>query len=105
MVYLQAQGQGGGMQSLIFLVLIFVVFYFFMIRPQMKKTKAAQKYKESLQKGDKIVTIGGVHGTIVELNDTTMLVEVDNGVKIRFERSAVSMEATQALNNPKDGRK
>ncbi|MCC7302056.1 MAG: preprotein translocase subunit YajC [Bacteroidia bacterium] len=98
-VFLQAPagGGGGGMQSLIFLLLIFAVFYFFMIRPQMRKQKDAQKYRDGIQKGDKIVTIGGAHGTIVEVADTTILVEVDSGVKIRYEKSAVSPEATKAL--------
>ena len=106
-IFLQAKdsGGGGGYQSLIFLLLIFVVFYFFMIRPQMRKQKEASKYRESVQKGDKIVTIGGIHGTIVEIADTTILVEVDSGVKLRMERSAVSPEATLALNKPKEERK
>lgn len=100
-------GGGGAMQSLIFLVLIFAVFYFFMIRPQMKKQKDAVKYRDSIQKGDKIVTIGGAHGTIVEVADTTILVEVDNGVKIRYEKTAVSPEATKALaeNKAKEAKK
>lgn len=110
LILLQAPASGsggGGMQSLIFLVLIFVVFYFFMIRPQMKKQKDAVKYRESIQKGDKIVTIGGAHGTIVEVADTTILVEVDSGVKIRYEKSAVSPEATKALaeNKAKEAKK
>ena len=93
---------GSGMQSLIFLLLIFVVFYFFMIRPQMKKQKDAVKYREGIRKGDKIVTIGGIHGTIMEVAETSMLVEVDNGVRLRFEKTAVNMEATKALNAGKD---
>ena len=60
-----ADQKGGGATQLIFLGLIIVVFYFFMIRPQMKKTKEAKKFRESLKKGDKIVTIGGLHGKIV----------------------------------------
>ncbi len=106
LVILQAaSGSGGGMQSLIFLLLIFVVFYFFMIRPQMKKQKDAVKYRDAIQKGDKIVTIGGLHGTIVEVADTTLLIEVDNGVRLRFEKTAVSAEATKALAQAKDKEK
>ena len=77
--------------------LLMVVFYFFMIRPQQKKAKDARKFRESLQKGSKVVTIGGIHGKVVELSDTTVLLEVDNGVKLRFERSAISMDSSSQL--------
>lgn len=72
------------------LILIVVVFYFFMIRPQMKKTKEEKKYRESLQKGDKVVTIGGIHGKIVEIQDTTFTIEVENNVRFKIEKNAVS---------------
>lgn len=78
--------------------LLMVVFYFFMIRPQQKKAKDAKKFRESLQKGSKVVTIGGIHGRIVEVADTTVLLEVDSNVKLRFERSAIAMDNTQQLN-------
>jgi preprotein translocase subunit YajC len=81
------------------IVLIIVVFYFFMIRPQMKKAKDQQKYRENLKKGDKVVTIGGVHGKIVDVQDKTFLVEVAEGVKLKFEKSAISMEQSATLNN------
>jgi len=87
-------------QSIIMLVLIIVVFYFFMIRPQVKKQKDQKKYVEELKKGDKIVTTAGIHGKITEVADTTILVEVDNGVKIRFDKTAISLEASKALNTP-----
>ena len=76
-------------QQLIMLVLILVVFYFFMIRPQMKKQKEQKKFRENLAAGDKVVTIGGVHGKILEINDTTVLLNSE-GSKIRFDKSAVS---------------
>lgn len=82
------------------MLLIIVVFYFFMIRPQMKKAKDHKKYVEELKKGDKVITTSGIHGKIVELNDTTFLVEVESGTKIRFEKSSVSLEASKALNQP-----
>lgn len=91
--------------TLIFMVLIFVVFYFFMIRPQSKKAKQATTFREGIKKGDKVVTIGGMHGTIAEVADTTFLIEVDNGVKLRFEKSSVSMEATQAATEKKEVKK
>jgi preprotein translocase subunit YajC len=84
------------MQQLIMLVLILVVFYFFMIRPQMKKQKELKKFRENLQKGDKVVTIGGIHGTILEVSDATILISSE-GTKIRFEKSAISQSAADQL--------
>lgn len=82
------------------MLLIIVVFYFFMIRPQMKKTKDHKKYVEELKKGDKVITTSGIHGKVVDVNDTTFLVEVESGTKIRFEKSSISLEASKALNTP-----
>ncbi|WP_419803036.1 preprotein translocase subunit YajC [Mucilaginibacter sp.] len=82
------------------LVLIIVVFYFFMIRPQVKKQKDQKKYVEELKKGDKVVTSAGIHGKIVDVGDTTILVEVDNNVKIRFDKGSISLEASRLLNQP-----
>ena len=79
------------------MVLLFVVFYFFMIRPQQKKAKDARKFRENLQKGAKVVTIGGMHGKVVEVNDKTVLLEVTEGVKMRFEKSAVAMDNSMQL--------
>lgn len=91
LVFLQtAQAQGGGMGSfLIMMVLIFVVMYFLMIRPQQKKQKELAKFRDSLQKGDKVVTIGGIYGTIAEVKDKVVLLEVDNNVKIRVDKSSL----------------
>lgn len=95
-ILLQASATGSGaMGQLVMILLIIVIFYFFMIRPQMKKAKQEKLFKESLLKGDKIVTIGGVHGKIVEVSDTTFMVEVDNNVKLKIEKTAVSAEATK----------
>ena len=79
------------------MLLIIVVFYFFMIRPQMKKAKDHKKFVEELKKGDKVITTAGIHGKIVDLNDTTFLIEVESGTKIRFEKSSISLEASKAL--------
>jgi preprotein translocase subunit YajC len=79
--------QGGG--SLIMMVMVFVIMYFFMIRPQTKKQKELKKLRENLKPGDKIVTIGGVHGKILEISDSTILLSSD-GTKIRFDKSAIS---------------
>ena len=61
------------------MLLIIVVFYFFMIRPQMKKAKDHKKFVEELKKGDKVITTSGIHGKIVEMNDSTFLIEVESG--------------------------
>lgn len=92
-----AQDQkGGGASSLIFLGLIIVVFYFFMIRPQMKKTKEAKKFRESLKKGDKIVTIGGIHGKIVDdSHEGTFTIEVEGGGRLKIERIAVASNVNE----------
>lgn len=95
------QQPGGGMQTLIFFLLIIVVFYFFMIRPQMRKAKLERTFRDKVQKGDKVVTIGGIHGKIVEVDTTTFLVEIDNNVKVRIEKSAIAVDATKALSGQK----
>lgn len=90
-----------GLQQMIMFGLIIVVFYFFMIRPQMKKAKDQKKYIEELKRGDKVITTAGIHGKIVDITDTTFLVEVESGTKIRFDKSAISLEASKALNATK----
>ncbi|PTS99282.1 preprotein translocase subunit YajC [Pedobacter sp. HMWF019] len=95
LVILQAGGNGM-LGTLIPMVLIMVVFYFFMIRPQVKKAKDHKKLVEDLKKGDKIVTTAGIHGKIVDMNETTFLIEVEGGTKIRFDKTAISLDATKA---------
>ena len=80
----QQGGQQSGWWSFLPLILIIVVFYFFFIRPQMKRSKDQKKFRESLQKGQKIITIGGIHGRIVEIQETTVTIEVENGVRLRI---------------------
>jgi preprotein translocase subunit YajC len=94
------QAGGMGVQQLIMFGAIAVVFYFFMIRPQMKKQKDQKKYVDELKKGDKVVTTAGIHGKIYEVADTTFLVETEGGGRIRFDKSAISLEASKALNTP-----
>jgi preprotein translocase subunit YajC len=94
----QAGGSGGGLMSFLPLIAIVVVFYFFMIRPQMKKAKEQKKYIESLKKGDKILTIGGIYGKIVEVReDATMIMEVEDGSKMRISKNAVSNDGSSTL--------
>lgn len=96
-ILLQAAGGQSMLSTILPMVLIMIVFYFFMIRPQMKKAKDHKKLVEELKKGDKVVTTAGIHGIIRDLNETTFLIEVEGGTKIRFDKSAVSLEATKAV--------
>lgn len=83
-------GGGNPFGMLIPMIAIFVIFYFMIIRPQQKRAKEQKKMLEALQKGDKIVLSSGIHGSIAGLEDKTVLVDVGNNVKIKFERSAIS---------------
>ena len=77
------------------IVLIFVIFWLFFIRPQNKRAKEQQQFRENLKKGDKIVTIGGIHGKIDEVKESTVIVSVDHNTKIEFEKSAIIPSASQ----------
>ncbi len=94
-------GKGGGFEF-IFLGLMIFVFWMFMIRPQAKKAKEQKKFIANLQKGDKIVTIAGIHGVVNKVNDdgTTLQVETSPGSYIKLEKSAISMEWTANINKP-----
>jgi len=85
-------GDGGGnmMSTIIMFGAIFVIFYFMIIRPQQKKAKERQKMLESIEKGSKVVTSGGIHGVIEGLDEKTVLLDIGNKVKMKFERSAIS---------------
>lgn len=87
------------MQQLVMVLLMVGIFYFFMIRPQMKKQKELKKFREGLAQGDKVVTIGGIHGKILEVTDTTVLLSSD-GTKLRFEKSAISQTVADQLQDP-----
>lgn len=78
-----------GWSMLFMLVLIMVVMWFFMIRPQRKQQKELQKFRDGLKKGDKIVTIGGIYGTVVEVKEKALLIEIDNNVKIKVDKNSV----------------
>ena len=96
MTILQAApaAQGSQWSMWIMLALIFGVMWFFMIRPQRKQQKELQNFRDSLSKGDKVVTIGGIYGTVVEVKDESVLMEVDNGVKIRVSKQALVKDFT-----------
>ena len=91
-----ASGTASGLEAFsqfLFPLAIGLVLYFFMIRPQQKKASDAKRFRESLVKGARVVTIGGLHGQIVEISDSTVLLEVERGVRMRFDRTAVAREA------------
>lgn len=99
-IFLQAAGgQAGLIPNLIFIGVILVVFYFFMLRPQQKKQKDQKLFRENLKVGDKVVTIGGVHGKIVELSGDTVVLDIDRGVKVTFEKSSLSDELSKKVQN------
>lgn len=89
-----AQGGVGQYSFLIMMLLIFVVMYIFMIRPQQKKQKEIAKFRDNLKKGDKIVTVGGIYGVVAEVKENHLLVEVDNGVKIKVDKTCVVNDIT-----------
>lgn len=97
-ILLQA-ASGSSIMSFLPMVLIIVVFYFFMIRPQMKKQKDHKKYIQELGVNTKIVTTAGIHGRIVEVGETTFLVDVGSGVRMKFDKSAIALDASKAANN------
>ncbi|MDD4819953.1 MAG: preprotein translocase subunit YajC [Flavobacteriales bacterium] len=94
-IILQASTSGGGMSMIIMLVAFIAVMYFLMIRPQQKRQKQEKKFLTELQKGQWVVTIGGIHGRLVEINETTALIDTKAG-QITFERSAISRDLTMA---------
>ena len=85
-----ADGDANPIAMFLPLILIFLVFYFFIIRPQKKKEDARKAMISAVKKGDKVVTIGGVHGTVTQVDDASLLVQVDTNVKLRVEKSAIS---------------
>ena len=89
--------QGGGWSMWVMLLLIFVVMWFFMIRPQRKQQKELENFRNSLKKGDKVVTIGGIYGTVCEIKENSVLIEVDNNVKIRVSKQALVKDFTDPV--------
>lgn len=92
-ILMMAGGQqgGGGAMSIIMFVLIIAIFYFFMIRPQQKRQKEEKQFRDSLQKGQQIITIGGMHGKVIEVKETTVVIEVAHDVKIEMEKASIAM--------------
>ncbi len=95
-ILLQAQAQGSNTSFYIMMGLMVLIFYFFMIRPQQKKAKDQKKFIEDIQRGDNVVTIGGIHGRIAELEGETIILEVEKGGRIKLNKSAIALDATKA---------
>ncbi|MCU0398131.1 MAG: preprotein translocase subunit YajC [Cyclobacteriaceae bacterium] len=95
-ILLQAQAQGNNYSFYIMMGLMIVIFYFFMIRPQQKKAKDQKKFIDDIQKGDYVVTVGGAHGRVAEMEGDTFILEVEKGGRIKFNKSAIAMDSTKA---------
>lgn len=94
MLQILLQAPAGGYSNLIFIGAIIIVFYFFMVRPQQKKIRDQKKFRDSLTKGTNVVTVGGLHGRIIAVEDTTVLLEVDKGIRLTFDKSSIASEET-----------
>lgn len=96
-ILLQAEQapKGGMWTSMIWILLLIVVFWLFFIRPQSKKAKEAQKFRDELKKGDKVVTIGGFHGKITEVKENTVMVSLAPNTEVEIEKSALVQNASQ----------
>ena len=104
MILLQGDAAGGGFSGMIMIVAMIVIFYFFMIRPQSKKQKELKKAREAMQKGDHVVTAGGIHGKIKEINDNTILIEVAPGVSLKVDKGSVFPNGQQESINKEGGK-
>lgn len=96
-IFLQAGPEGSGFGSLFLIGGFLLIFYFFMLRPQQKKQKDQKNFQEALKKGDKVVTIGGIHGKIVAVDESTVTVDIDRGTKIQLDKTAISSEASASI--------
>ena len=85
------------MSSLIMFGMIFAVMYFFMIRPQIKKQKNEREYRSALKKGDKVITIGGINGKVIDIKENAFIIEVHGGTTLKIEKSAVSMTGESGI--------
>jgi preprotein translocase subunit YajC len=106
-ILLQAAGDagqpaGGGMMSILMIVALIAIFYFFMIRPQNKKQKEIKKFRDAMQKGDKVTTAGGIHGKIKEIKDNVIILQIDDNVKITIDKAMVYPSASDAVESGAD---
>ncbi len=101
MILLQSAGLSPNIINLLFIGGMVVVFYFFMIRPQQQRQKEQKNFSESLNQGDLVVTTGGIHGKVLSKEGNTVTIEIDKGVKMKCEKSAISYELSKAVQTPK----
>ena len=90
------QGGGSGLTMLLMLALIFVVMWLFMIRPQQKRQKELNTFRDSLKKGDKVVTVGGIYGTVLDVTDNKVMLEIDKDVKIKVDKASLVKDFSDA---------
>lgn len=104
LIFLQlggGEGQGGNPVPMIFMIVAMVaIFYFFMIRPQQKRQKELQQSREAMKTGDKVIVAGGIHGRIKDIAETSMIVEIDEGVRIRVDKASVYASSESLQGKP-----
>ncbi len=91
----EAGRAGGGMMMWVIIIVCIVIMWFFMIRPQRKQQKELQQFRDGLKRGDKIVTVGGIFGTVVEVKDSTLIIEIDENVKIKVSKNSVVRDPSE----------
>ncbi len=91
-----AGSKAGGYGMWLIIIVCILVMWLFMIRPQRKQQKELQKFRDGLKKGDKVITVGGIYGTVVEVKDQTLILEVDNNVKIKVAKNSVVRDSSEA---------
>ncbi len=94
--------QGSGWTSILMIVALIAIFYFFMIRPQSKKQKEIKKFRDAMQKGDKVTTAGGIHGKIREIKNDVIVLQIDDNVKITIDKGMVYPSASDAVESGAD---
>ncbi len=103
LIFLQASQGDGGMGMILMLVAMFAIMYFFMIRPQQKKQKELQNFRKSIEKGQEVITAGGIYGTVRDVDDVNniLIIEIANGVRVRVDRNSVFGSAASTENYSK----
>jgi len=96
-ILLQQAGSNQVVAQILMLVAIVGVFYFFMIRPQVKKQKEAKNFRESLSVGDKVITMGGIYGKIAEMSDQTVILEVEGKMRLKIDKSALVKDSSELM--------
>lgn len=96
LIALQSQAAGGGYSGIVMIVALIAIFYFMMIRPQQKKQKEIRKFREGLQKGDNVITAGGIYGKVKDIKDNAFIISIADGVAIKIDKGSVYPSAADA---------